>query len=335
MHDLGVAHPHFAGDPGLACGAGLQIGHPDHIVIGHGIGHVFRGLGRQGKVLGGAVQIQQSFDPREIVGAIGKVLKLHHLLQAGAGHRGNRGGKLFNPRHQRLPSRHEPGRTCWPFGWRWRRGAFVGCRGESGGKSGAEGTQRRLGPLATGADRGLISLDRERQAPRCGKGAEERGGNDRALPHGQGVEIGHDQLAGGNFGGGHDLGAGGDPVAGGHLFADGQRAVGRGDQRGTIRGDKAADDGAARLHHLGCDHDIDIARCGHQGKDRCPRACRGHFDVIDRGPGALGHACDRGGLSRVAVGPRQILDPRGQHAAALPPNCEDGKLDHFRLNFAL
>ena len=105
--------------------------------------------------------------------------------------------------------------------------------------------------------------------------------------------------------------------------------MGGGDQRGAVRGDKAADDRTARLHHLGSDHDIDVAGGGHQRKHRrrVARSVRGQLDIVDRGPGALRHARDGGGLGGIALRPGQILDPAGQDPATLPAHRKDRQLD--------
>jgi hypothetical protein len=124
----------------------------------------------------------------------------------------------------------------------------------------------------------------------------------------------------------HFLGIG-DAVAGHGLFGDGQRPVGGGDQRGAVGGDETAHDGAAGFHHFGGDQNVDVAGGRHQREHRSPVSRRRHLDVVDRGAGALGHARHRRRLHRVAVAMGGVLDPVGQHAAALAADGHDRQLD--------
>ena len=103
VHDLVVGHGHFAGNAGMAGGPGFQVGHTDHVVIGHRIGDVFGGLAGQGVVLGGQVEGEEGFDAAEVVGAIGEVLKINDLLQAGAGEFGHGGRQAVGAGGEGLP----------------------------------------------------------------------------------------------------------------------------------------------------------------------------------------------------------------------------------------
>ena len=84
-----------------------------------------------------------------------------------------------------------------------------------------------------------------------------------------------------------DLRAIGDRLARRRLLEDAVGAVRGGDERRAVGGDQPALDGAARLHHLGRDDDVDIARRRHHGKDRHAAAVRDHLEIVDRGAGPL------------------------------------------------
>ena len=92
LDQIGVGGPHFRGDPAKARAACLQVSHADDIIIGHGIGDVFRSLAGQRMVLVGAVLRQKGGQPVKILRAIGQILKLHHLAQSRQRHVLHRGG---------------------------------------------------------------------------------------------------------------------------------------------------------------------------------------------------------------------------------------------------
>ena len=104
-------------------------------------------------------------------------------------------------------------------------------------------------------------------------------------------------------------------------------AVGGRDQRGPVRGHEAPHHGAPGLHQLGGDQDVHVAGRGCQREDRSPLTRRCHFEVVDRGPGALRDACHDGGLHPPAVGLGQRDQPARQHPAALAADGEDCELD--------
>ncbi len=110
----------------------------------------------------------------------------------------------------------------------------------------------------------------------------------------------------------------GDAVARRRLLGDREGAVRGGDQRGAVRRDQAALDGAAGFHQLGGDHHVHVARHRHQRQHRRVVALRpDHLDVVDRGAGALRHAGHRGGLRDPAVALRPCATI--QSASTPPP----------------
>ena len=119
----------------------------------------------------------------------------------------------------------------------------------------------------------------------------------------------------------------GDPVPRHRLFNTGKRAMRRGDQYSAIWRDKAAHDRPTCLHPFCGNHDIDIGLGRAKGKDGLAACICQHFYVIDRRPGALGNAGDRGCLDGIAVGFCQIDNPVCQHTAALPADRHDRQLD--------
>ena len=104
-------------------------------------------------------------------------------------------------------------------------------------------------------------------------------------------------------------------------------AVGGCDQRGPVRGHEAPHHGAPGLHQLGGDQDVHVAGRGCEREDRSPLTRRCHFEVVDRGPGALRDACHDGRLHPPAIGLGQRHQPARQHPAALAADGEDGELD--------
>ena len=252
VHELGqvqvggVGGLHLLPDPGKTRGAGLQVGHPDHVIVRHGVRDVFRRLAAEGMVAGGVVLAQDRVDPVQVFGAIGDVLIIHHLAQAGARHRRHRRGQGGGTVGQRLPAGQQRGGAgdgLWP----WRGNG----RGDNGPVAGGgKGAQRPFHPLAARADRVLIRPARERQRAGTGQRAQQRGGNHRSLRLGQRLIVGGDHPACGDPGGGQHLLGRGNAVARGGFLGHRQRAVGRCDQRCAVGGDKTADDGAPRLHHF-------------------------------------------------------------------------------------
>ncbi len=108
--------------------------------------------------------------------------------------------------------------------------------------------------------------------------------------------------------------------------------MGGGDQQRAIRRDEAALDRARGLHQLGGEHDVDVARHGHERKHRLTSGgLRGRFgkqfDIIDRGAGALRDARYRGRLREIAAVLGEIDDPVGQHATTLAAERDNGNGD--------
>jgi hypothetical protein len=109
-------------------------------------------------------------------------------------------------------------------------------------------------------------------------------------------------------------------------------AIGRDDEGGFVRRDQSALHGAAGLHQLGRNHNIDVP--GHRREAQHRRAgvrlgagLGKQLDVVVRRAGALGHAWHRGHLCDIARVLCGIDDPFGQHAAAFAAHGEDGDGD--------
>ena len=292
---IGVRGPHFGRDPAKARAACLQVGHADHIIIGHGIGDIFGGLAGQRMDLVGAVPRQKGGQPVKIFRAIGQILKFHHLAQTLLCHVLHRGGQDGDAGGQGAPFRHQRRRAAWLRRDRWsRRGPRPGRRHGPRLRRSigcVKGAKRACNPLARGADRLFEGRAGKRQHLCPGKGTEQAGRDHRTCVDGNAVKIGGNQPACSNFGRSQRLVRTGDAVAGDRFFGYGQHAMGRGDQRRAVRRYKAAQNGAARLHHFGSNQDIHIPRRRQQREDRHAAGVRAHLDVIDRGPGAL---CDAG-----------------------------------------
>ena len=331
LDQIGVGGPHFGRDPAKARAACLQVGHADHIIIGHGIGNVFGGLAGQRMVLVGAVLRQKGGQPVKIFRAIGQILKLHHLAQTLLCHVLHRGGQGGDAGGQGAPFRHQRRRAAWLRRDRWsRRGTRPGRRHGPRLRRSigcVKGTKRACNPLARGADRLFKGCAGKGQHLGPGKGTEQAGRDHRTCADGNVVEIGGNQPACSNFGCSQRLVRTGDAVAGDRFFGHRQNAMGRGDQHRAVRRYEAAQNGAARLHHFGSNQDIHIPRRRQQREDRHAARVTAHLDVIDRGPGALCHTGDRGGLTGESAGAGHIFDPRGQHAAALPAHGHHRQLE--------
>ena len=178
LHQIAILQAHFAFDPDHSRGAGLQVGHPDHVVISHCVGDVFRRLTGQDVAVVGAVTGQDEFDAVQVVSAVGYVLKLDHLAQARQGHFDDRGGQGLRASLQVGPGGGQVGgavdRQGGLCGLRFRG---FGCGGLGLGKGGGKGAQRAFDALATAADRGLERRAREREHAGACKRAEQGRGN--------------------------------------------------------------------------------------------------------------------------------------------------------------
>ena len=130
--------------------------------------------------------------------------------------------------------------------------------------------------------------------------------------------------------------AAGPAVGQGGFLGDRIDAVRGADQGGAVAGDEAAQDRAARLHQLGRDDDVHIARQRHQGEDRFGPVghslARKELDIINGRAGALGDARDGRALGDVAVAPPDFGDPVRQNAAALAAQGEDRDGDALALH---
>ncbi len=123
-------------------------------------------------------------------------------------------------------------------------------------------------------------------------------------------------------------------VTHGHFLWHGIHAVRRRNQQGFVRCHQTTLHGPRRLHQLGRQHHIHIARHRHQTQYRLPAGAALHrqdFNVVNRGPGPLGHAGHRGRLGIKARLLGRTDHPVGQHAASLPAHGENGNFDGYGL----
>ena len=125
------------------------------------------------------------------------------------------------------------------------------------------------------------------------------------------------------------------PVRHGLLLGDGVDAVRRGGEGGAVGRDKAAFERAARLEHLGGEHEVDAAGARIEREERPAPAerrirRRKNLDIVGCGAGALRDAGDRGRLHRQVGAHRRIDDPIGEHAAALAAQGGDKDGDRAR-----
>ena len=194
---------------------------------------------------------------------------------------------------------------------------------ESGGESG----EIRVHGDRAGANRLLVRIARKRQRARGGERAEQHGTDEAAGFARGGLHVeAHEAARCAAQRREHRVRLG-DSIAERRFFGNAVDAVGRGHQRGSIRGDESAHHRAPRLHELGADHHVDVAGHGHEREDRLlcrvggPRT---HLEVVHRRPGALRHSGHRGGLHQPTGALRDRDDPVGEHAAALPAEGGDG-----------
>ena len=324
MHELGRVDDlvglggHFGAYPGEAAVARLEVGDADHVVIGHGARDLL-GRGRGERV---CRHLGEGIDAIEVFAPVGDVLEIHDARQAGRDHAVHRLGQLARALDQGVEAgvadRLQLGKL-FPGGvarWRGRRrlqlrhGRVVGA---------AEGTQARLDADARFANRRLVGGARERQGAGGRQGAEQ-GRRDHALRLlGDGRHVEGEELLARRARRFVDLGGIAGAVAGRDLLADRIGAVRRGDERRAIGRDQPALHGAARLHQLGADHDVDLAGHRHQRQHGTAARAVGFngLDVVDRGARALGDAGHRRRLRQPALPLDQRHDPVDQHAAAL------------------
>jgi len=197
-------------------------------------------------------------------------------------------------------------------------------------EAGGEGGQTWRYPLAARRDHRLERFARERQDISARKSAEHRRGNHAAVHCRQRLHVEGDN-APGRYASGlrHHMGIA-DPVARRRLLDDGEGAVGGGDQHGLFRRHQAAQHRAPGLHQFGGEHDVDIARRGHQRQHRRAAVLGGqHLDVIDGRAGPLRDAGHQSRLRAPAAGFGERDDPVGQHAAALPAHRQHGERDRL------
>ncbi len=185
-------------------------------------------------------------------------------------------------------------------------GFGAGGAGLPGGlEAGAETLEVRVDRLAVGADRRLENVRRDRQAAAAGDQAEHHRVDHGAALLGERLHVDEQvrlRMLAGRPGQPRAVVA---AVAHRHLLHHQVGAAGRGDQQGAVGGDEARRDGAAGLHELARQHDVDVADAGRQREHRpvLPQFAGGKrddLDVVGGGAGALGNARDRGRLHREA-----------------------------------
>ena len=201
----------------------------------------------------------------------------------------------------------------------------------------AEAAQICLDRLAVLADRGLEQLRRYRQDPRAGDRAEHDRIDHRAALRRQSLHVEQPALLGLALDRMHQMRAVEAPVAHRHLLLHHEETMGRGDDEGAIRGDKAGADGAARLQELAGEQQVDVADAGMQREHRPPAAELGgrdrqDLDVIGGGAGALRDAGNRRALRRQPVPRRRGNHPAGEHAAALAAERGNEQMDRPRAH---
>ena len=86
VDELAILQPNLAPHARGAGGAGLEVGDADDVVIGHRVGDVLGGGGREG-VRRGVIQGGERRQPVEIFVSVGEILKVDDLAQARLGHR--------------------------------------------------------------------------------------------------------------------------------------------------------------------------------------------------------------------------------------------------------
>ncbi len=332
---------HFLAHALEARAAGFQVGDADHVVVGHGRGHVARRragqrpLARVAAVRG--VQVADGFHVAQIVAGVGQVLELDLAAHAGHQHGLRTGGEIaLDGVQQGLSARAGGGlgqRRQRPFqvDGGGLRGGLVGCF-----ETQREGAQAGLHAQAGAPHRGLEIVACERQRAAARHRAEQAGADDAAGPVGQVLQVEAEKATGRRATGFQHFVGIGDAVAGRGFFADGVAAVRRGQQHRALGRDQAALDRAPAFHQLGRHHQVHVARRGHQRQRRLPAGAPhfglGHqLHVIDGGAGALGHAGHRSGLGPPAGVLGHVDDPVGQHAAALAAHGQDGDLDRIGL----
>ena len=334
MHEFGEEKRitpglHLRADPRETGRTDLEVSHADHIIIGHGIGHMLRRGGGEGEAVRRAamrlVERLQRFQPRKIFVAISEILVVDGALDTGKRRDLRRLGKCAHADQPpiKLVRAEAPGNSLHRL--RLRDACLRQLIGSCSHKALCEALQRGLHAAPTCRNDGLEARAVEGQCAGTCQRAEHRRGDDRAFLARHLVLVEGDDAARGNACGGiHSLRIG-DGLARLFLLRHGIGAVGGGDEQGAVRRHQPAQDGAARLHEFRGDHHVDIARRRHQRQHgRVAIFRRQHFDVVDRGAGALGDTRNGRRLRVPAIGLRHRDDPVRQHAAALPTHCENG-----------
>ncbi len=335
-----VGRLHLAPHAREALDAGLQVGHADHVVVRHRHRDPARGFERQRMAVGGAAgraaRRMQARHALEVLARIRGILVVGHARQ---------------PLAEQVPRLTREG-AADAFEQRLQHAAraALGQRARCGlhrldrrphhrrwGLAGQlrSGTQRCQ--TVVDADAGLAHhlLERgkfERQFAAAGQRTEQAGRDHAAVAHRERLHVGDEQTLGLLSHQGLDARSVGHAVARCALLGHRKRAVAARDHRGAAACHQAALQRTAGFHQLGGDHDVDVARRGHQRHHRLLVALPlDQLHVIDGGPGALRHAGHRRGLRPPAGTHAERDDPIDQHAAALAAEGEDRDVDRARL----
>ncbi len=199
-------------------------------------------------------------------------------------------------------------------------------------EAGAERHEAPVDADLAAADRRLEGRAREGERGGARERAEQHRAHHAAGRFRDRRHVEGDQLPGGVAAGGEQRGRVGAAVGERDLLGHREHPMGGGDQQRPVGRDEAALDRARRLHQLGGEHHVDVARHRQEPQHRLAPGrlggdLRKQLDVIDGGAGALGDAGHRRGLRQIAAVLRQIDDPVRQHAAAFAAERNHGDGD--------
>lgn len=188
----------------------------------------------------------------------------------------------------------------------------------------AEGAEARSAADAASADRLHVVIAAKGQCLACGKCAQQHRADHAALLLGHPLHVKGDQPASRSAGRCEECRALRATIAKRGFLGHGVDPVGGAHEDSSLRGDESPLHCTGRLHELGGDHHIHIARKGHQRHHRARVAAgmQHNLHVVHGGTGALRDSGHRGALRHVTVMLGKVNQPVGEDPAALAAHRE-------------
>ena len=330
--DLAGLCLHLFPDPGKTTGTGLQVRHPDGVLVSHPQGQVTGSLNGQPVVPVGGVHPQDRLQPVQVLVRVADVLVIRQF-------RHRRPDHLMGLRRELLP---DPVQQCLRVLMHRLSSRAQGLRPFllllpllCAVIAGVKPFQVGLHGHAAFPDYIDEGVPAEGQGAAAGGRTQQYGTDDATRPVGQGIHVEADEAFCILRHGFHDPAGIGAPVARRGFLGDGVVPVGGHQRGGPVRRDQAPQHGAPALDEFTGDDHIHAPGHRHQGQYRrvVPGGIPGEeFQIVHSRPGALGDAGHGGGLRQVAGMLSRPDQPVAEHASTLPAHGQDGDFDGFRLS---